>query len=69
MHSIRATFGTAIQACDELGENSIYRKKLADTIMLHTTQSAVDRAYFLEQAKQSELVYLASLKSYTSKKK
>ena len=56
MHSIRATFGTAIQACDELGDNSIYRKKLADIIMLHTTQSAVDRAYFLEQAKQSELL-------------
>lgn len=56
MHSIRATFGTAIQACDELGENSIYRKKLADVIMLHTTQSAVDKAYFMEQAKQSELL-------------
>lgn len=56
MHSIRATFGTAIQACDELGNNSIYRKKIADIIMLHTTQSAIDKAYFLEQAKQSELL-------------
>lgn len=56
MHSIRATFATSIQASDELGENSIYRKKLADIIMLHITQSAVDKAYFLEQAKQSELL-------------
>nr|DAM95540.1 MAG TPA: Integrase [Caudoviricetes sp.] len=56
MHSIRATFATSIQASDELGENSIYRKKLADVIMLHITQSAVDKAYFLEQAKQSELL-------------
>lgn len=24
--------------------------------MLHTTQSAIDKAYFLEQAKQSELL-------------
>ena len=56
MHSIRATFATSIQASDELGENSIYRKKLADIIMFHITQSTVDKAYFLEQAKQSELL-------------
>ena len=27
MHSWRTTFGTAIQACDELGHNSIYSKE------------------------------------------
>ena len=55
MHGWRSTFATAIQACDELGHNSIYRKKIADIVMLHSTQSAVDMAYFMEQAKQSEI--------------
>ncbi|MCI7075960.1 tyrosine-type recombinase/integrase, partial [Campylobacter sp.] len=56
MHSWRTTFGTAIQACDELGHNSIYRKKIADIVMLHVTQSSVDMAYFMEAAKQSEIL-------------
>lgn len=55
MHGWRSIFATAIQACDELGHNSIYRKKIADIVMLHSTQSAVDMAYFMEQAKQSEI--------------
>ncbi|MCI7076054.1 hypothetical protein [Campylobacter sp.] len=45
-----------IQASDELGHNSIYRKKIADIVMLHVTQSSVDMAYFMEAAKQSEIL-------------
>ena len=56
MHSCRTTFATVIQACDELGHNSTYRKKIADIVMLHVTQSSVDMAYFMESAKQSEIL-------------
>lgn len=56
MHSWRTTFATAIVACDELGHNSTYRKKIADIVMLHVTQSSVDAAYFMESAKQSEIL-------------
>ena len=45
-----------IQASDELGHNFIYRKKIADIVMLHVTQSSVDMAYFMYSAKQSEIL-------------
>ena len=45
-----------IQASDELEYNSIYRKKIADIVMLYVTQSSVDMAYFMEAAKQSEIL-------------
>ena len=45
-----------IQASDELGHNSIYRKKIADIVMLYVTQSSVDMAYFMWSAKQSEIL-------------
>ena len=45
-----------IQASDELGYNFIYRKKIADIVMLHVTQSFVDMAYFMESVKQSEIL-------------
>ncbi|MDY5115766.1 MAG: hypothetical protein SPE49_07370 [Campylobacter sp.] len=35
---IRTTFATVIQASDELEYNSIYRKKIADIVMLYVTQ-------------------------------
>ncbi|MDY3672105.1 MAG: hypothetical protein SO038_02225 [Campylobacter sp.] len=45
-----------IQASDELEYNSIYRKKITDIVMLHATQSSIDMAYFMEAAKQSEIL-------------
>ena len=45
-----------IQASDELGYNFIYRKKITDIVMLHATQSSIDMAYFMEAAKQSEIL-------------
>ncbi|MDY4802718.1 hypothetical protein [Campylobacter sp.] len=45
-----------IQASDELGHNFIYRKKIADIVMLHVTQSSVDMAYFMDSVKQSEIL-------------
>ena len=39
-----------------MSHNSIYRKKIADTVMLHVTQSSIDAAYFMESAKQSEIL-------------
>lgn len=39
-----------------MSHNSIYRKKIADIVMFHATQSSIDAAYFMESAKQSEIL-------------